>query len=89
MWEGIKSDKELASICVLAAVCHGEETFACVLVLEILILELRTIDRFTSCPIVFGKVASLGHETWNDPVKNAALIVKGLSYLPDPFLPCA
>lgn len=38
------SDEELTSICVLARVCHAEETLAGVLELEVFVGELFAVD---------------------------------------------
>jgi len=49
-----------------------------VLQLEIFILKLVTIDRFSSSAVVIGEISSLAHEVGNDTVERAASIAKAL-----------
>lgn len=64
-----RADEELRSVCVGAAVRHRERSKAGVLQLEILVGELCTVNWFSSCAIIFHKVASLTHELGNDAVE--------------------
>merc|ERR1719219_1497145 len=40
---------------------------------EVLIVELVSVDGFTTGPVVVGEIASLAHEARDDPVEAAAL----------------
>ena len=53
-------------------------TWSSVLQLEIFILKLVTIDRFSSGAVVIGEISSLAHEVGNDTMERAALIAKAL-----------
>ena len=79
----IECDEELTPVGVLARIRHREEPRTQMPVLEILILELGAVDGVAAGPIHLGDVAALTHEAGNDPVENAALVVKGLSEFPD------
>ena len=54
------------------------QTWSSVLQLEIFILKLATIDRFSSSAVVIGEISSLAHEVGNDTMERAALIAKAL-----------
>merc|ERR1719335_438466 len=49
-------DEELAAVCVLARVRHGQEAPAAMLELEVLVLELRSIDRFAAGAVALCEV---------------------------------
>jgi hypothetical protein len=53
-------------------------TRSSVLQLEIFILKLVTIDRFSSRAVVIGEISSLAHEVGNDTMERAALVAKAL-----------
>lgn len=54
------------------------QTWSSVLQLEIFILKLATIDRFSSSAVVIGEISSLAHEVGNDTMERAGLIAKAL-----------
>ena len=79
MGECIEAEEELRAIGSWTSVGHGKDSWAGVLVFEVLISKLGTIDRFSASSIAFCEVATLSHETWNDSVEDAALEVEGLA----------
>jgi len=73
------SDKELGAVCIGAGIGHAEQAGLRMLYSELLIFELRPVDRFASRAISSCEVASLYHEFGNDPVEDGAFIVKDSS----------
>ena len=57
--------------------------------LEILVLELNSIDRLPACSVAHGKISALTHEAWNDTVKAALLEMQRLPRLSDALHPTA
>lgn len=55
----------LRAVGVRASICHGEETRACVLDLEVLVLELLAVDGLAACAILAREVTALEHELKN------------------------
>merc|ERR1719495_288967 len=49
-----------------------------VLVDEVLVGELLSIDRLAPGPVAHGEIASLDHETGNNAVEDAALVPEAL-----------
>ena len=49
------------------------------LVVEVLVTELFSVNRFTSSSISTSKIATLDHKTLNNTVERAALVVERLS----------
>ena len=74
-----EAEEELATVCARASISHGEDTTACMLVLEVLVSEVRAIDGFATSAVSSGEVATLGHKTSNDAMESAALEMKRLS----------
>ena len=74
-----EAEEELATVCAWASVSHGEDTAACVLVLEVLVSEVRAVDGFATSAVSSREVATLGHETLNDAMERAALEMERLS----------
>lgn len=72
------SNKELAAIGVGASIRHREYTRLGMSQLEILVLESRTVDGFTTSTIMVGKVTTLAHEIRNHPMEAATLVTKAL-----------
>jgi len=46
--------------------------------MEIFILKLATINRFSSSAVVIGEISSLAHEVGNDTMERAATVAKAL-----------
>ena len=57
-----EAEEELRSVGVGSSVGHGEISSLGVLLNEVLILELHSVDGFSSSSISGGEVSSLGHE---------------------------
>jgi hypothetical protein len=89
MREGIKSDEELRTIGAWASISHGEETWTGVLVLEVFVSELGTIDGLTSSTVASSEITTLSHETSNESVELGALVVKRLARLTNTLLTSA
>ena len=76
---GAKAEEELGAVGVLASVGHGKDTTTLMLVDEVLVSELLSIDGLTAGAVSAGEVATLGHEAGDDSMEGAALEVEGLS----------
>ena len=57
-----EAEEELATVCAWASISHGEDTTACMLVLEVLVSEVGSVDRLTTFPSTC-RITSLDHET--------------------------
>lgn len=71
-------DEELRAVGVGTSVGHGEETRAGVLLGEVLIRELSTVDRLTTGTVEVGEVTTLEHELGDDTVENRVLVAVAL-----------
>jgi len=71
-------DEELRSIGVRTSIGHGEEEWAVVLQLEVLILELLTVNALSASTIVTSEIASLKHEVGNHTMEGGALVATNL-----------
>jgi hypothetical protein len=74
-------DEELGAVGVGTSVGHGEETGLVVLVDEVLIGELLTVDGATTSTVVAGEVTTLEHELGDDTVEGRALVTLTLGKL--------
>ncbi len=83
------ANEELRSICVGPSVSHGQNTRTCVLVDEVLIGKLGTVDRFSTNTASVGEVTSLKHELGNNSVEDGTLEMQRLSRLSHPLLSSA
>jgi len=84
-----KSDEELRSVGSRTGVGHGEETGLVVLVVEVLVSELLSVDGLAASAVASGEVSTLSHEVRDDSVEGGALVVKGLAGLADALLSSA
>merc|ERR1719323_7937 len=83
---GHGAEKELGSIRPRASVRHGQHAGAIMPQLEILVLELHSIDRLPACSVASGEISALTHETRNDTVKAAPLEMQRFPRLSDALL---
>eukprot|EP00357_Protocruzia_adherens_P029815 CAMPEP_0115005988 /NCGR_PEP_ID=MMETSP0216-20121206/20215_1 /TAXON_ID=223996 /ORGANISM="Protocruzia adherens, Strain Boccale" /LENGTH=161 /DNA_ID=CAMNT_0002372451 /DNA_START=1296 /DNA_END=1781 /DNA_ORIENTATION=- len=74
-----KSNKELRTVGVGSSVGHREQSGDIMGNIEVLIVELSTIDRFTSGSISAGEVTTLSHESGNNTMEFGSLVVQGLA----------
>jgi len=86
---GYGAQEELRSVRVGTGVGHRQHSRSGVLLNEVLIVELVSVDRLSSGSIPIGEVTSLAHELGDHSVKLGVLEVEGLSRLPLAFLPGA
>ena len=72
-----EAEEELGSVGAWASVGHGEDTASSVLVDEVLVSELASVDGRATGTVVSSEIAALGHEVGNDSVEGAVLEVEG------------
>merc|ERR1712183_1203955 len=73
-WSLYCGDEELASIGVLACVCHTEPSFSVMFQFEVLIGKFLTVDGLASGTVPFSEISSLDHEGFDDSVELAVLV---------------
>ena len=64
-----EAKEKLGSVGVFASVGHGEDTASSVLVDEVLVSKLATIDGRATGTVASSEIATLGHEPRNDSVE--------------------
>mmetsp|Transcript_126419 Transcript_126419/g.300184 ORF Transcript_126419/g.300184 Transcript_126419/m.300184 type:complete len:235 (-) Transcript_126419:35-739(-) len=79
VWRIRRAQKELRSVGVRPCICHGQNSRSCVLVLEVLITKLVSVNRLSTGTVPSREVTSLAYEVWNHAVKRAALVVQRLA----------
>ena len=77
------AEEELRSVGVWSSISHGEDSWSGVLLLEVLVWELLSVDGFSSSSVSAGEVSSLDHEVRDDAMKLGSLEVEWLSRLSD------
>jgi len=68
------AQEELASVGVGAGVGHGKDARASVLQLEVLVLELHSVDGLAASAVPGSEVSALAHEVGDDAVEAGALV---------------
>ena len=71
-----RRDEKLATVRVLARVGHREQPGRRVLLVEVLVFELLTVNRLAPCAVAVGEVPALAHELGDDAVERRALVVQ-------------
>ena len=71
-----EAEEELGAVGSWASVGHGEDTTSSVLVDEVLVSELTSVDGGSTGTVMGGEIATLGHEISNDSVEGASFEVK-------------
>ena len=69
-----RGDEELGAVGVGTRVGHGEEARRGVLDQEVLVVELRSVDRLAPGSVKPLEVSALQHELWDDPVEDRPLV---------------
>ena len=72
------TDKELAAVGVGSSVGHAEDSGSGVLQLEVLVLELVTVDGLASSSVVVGEVTALAHKVGDHAVESGSLVSHSL-----------
>jgi len=72
------ADKELGAVSVGTSVGHGKDTWTSVCQLEVLVLELVTVDGLATSTVVGCEITSLAHKVRDDPVEGGSLVTKSL-----------
>lgn len=70
------ADKELAAVGIRSRVGHRQDTRTGVLQLEVLVLELYTIDGLTASPVTCGKDSG-GTGRWSENFQDAGTLTVG------------
>lgn len=86
---GDSANEELGSVGVGASVSHGKDTSASVLVDEVLISELSTVDGLSTDTTSMSEVTTLEHELGDNSVEDGSLEVQGLAGLAHSLLASA
>lgn len=75
-WSSAECDEELATVCVAAAVCHGNNTAAVVWDAEVLVLKLWAVYALVLAAIIRNEIAGLAKKAWNDFVELVVLVME-------------
>ena len=68
------ADEELTTISIRSSIGHRQNTGACVLQNEVLVIKFLTENRSSTPSIAVGEIASLDHEVGDDSMENAPLV---------------
>jgi len=72
------AQEELGSVGVGTGICHGQDSGASVLQLEVLILELVSVDALATGAVVVREVSALAHEAGDHAVEARPLEAESL-----------
>ena len=73
-----RANEKLGSVGVGSGVSHAENSGSSVLQLEVLVLELVTVDALAPSSVVVGEVTALAHEVWDHAVEGGSLVAHSL-----------
>ena len=73
MGSGSEAEEELRAVGSWASVGHGKDTTSSVLVDEVLVFEVGSVNRLAASAVVSSEIATLGHEASDDSVESASL----------------
>ena len=71
--------EELGAVGVGASVGHGEDSWALMLHLEVLISELGAVDGLATGAVASSEITALSHESRDDTMEGGSLVVEGLA----------
>ena len=69
-WSLCSTDEGLAAIGILSSVGHGEYASAGMLKLEVLVLELHTVNRLSANAVAVCEVTTLKHKVRDHTVES-------------------
>lgn len=73
-WGLGSAEEKLTAIGVRSSIGHGQDAWASVLKLEVLILKLVAIDGLSTSAIVVGEISALAHELGDDAMESWTLV---------------
>ena len=73
MGSGSEAEEELRAIGTWASIGHRKDTTTSVLIDEVFIIEICSVDGFAASAVVCSKITTLGHEALDDSVETASL----------------
>ena len=84
-----RAQEELRAVRVRASICHGENSGAGVLLLEVLVSELLAVDGLSTGAVSIREISALAHEVRDHTVEFAALEVERFALLAHSLLSSA
>ena len=73
MGSSSEAEEELRAVGSWASVGHGKDTTSSVLVDEVLIFEVVSVDGLAASAVASSEITTLGHEASNDSVESTSL----------------
>ena len=73
MGSGSEAEEELRAVGSWASVGHGKDTTSSVLVDEVLVFEVGSVDGLAASAVVCSEITTLSHEASDDSVESASL----------------
>lgn len=68
----------MRAVGVWTGVSHGQQTWSLVLLGEVLVWELATVDGLTTSTVTGSEVTTLQHEIWDHTVERGAGVAEAL-----------